>query len=155
MYKKIMVPLDGSDLAECVLPHAIEMAQQNKAELILVRVVEPIANTNVEGGIFVHVEQIQAIEDGEKLNATKYLEKIKTRLSNEKISSKSHVLFGNAAAALIEFVEKNDIDAVVIATHGRSGVGRWVWGSTAERLLHHICVPVLMVRAPGCFPNIK
>jgi nucleotide-binding universal stress UspA family protein len=44
----------------------------------------------------------------------------------------------------------NDFDLIIIATHGRSGVSRWVWGSVAERILRSACVPVLMVRAPGC-----
>ncbi|HYB20519.1 MAG TPA: universal stress protein, partial [Thermodesulfobacteriota bacterium] len=66
----------------------------------------------------------------------------------------SAVLHGRAADALAEFATKNRIDLIVIATHGRSGVSRWVWGSVADRILRSSCVPVLMVRAPGCVPGI-
>jgi nucleotide-binding universal stress UspA family protein len=155
MYKKIMVPLDGSELAECVLPNAETMARQNDAELVLVRVVEPISDTHVSGGVFVHIDQLNKMENDTKQIAAKYLEQIKARLNAGNIKSDCQVLIGNPASELIEFVEKNKIDLIIIASHGRSGVGRWIWGSTAEKLLHHICIPILMIRAPGCFPNIK
>jgi nucleotide-binding universal stress UspA family protein len=61
---------------------------------------------------------------------------------------------GNPAEMLADFAAKNQTDLILIATHGRSGPSRWVWGSVADRLLRAACVPVLMVRAPGCFPGI-
>ena len=66
----------------------------------------------------------------------------------------AEVLEGNPAHTLAEYAEKNQFDLLVIATHGRSGVSRWVWGSVADRILRSACVPVLMVRAPGCVPGI-
>ena len=55
---------------------------------------------------------------------------------------------------IAEYATKNEIDLIVIATHGRSGVSRWVWGSVADRILRSACVPVMMVRAPGCVPGV-
>jgi len=63
-------------------------------------------------------------------------------------------LFGRVVEELANFAEKNQIDLIIIATHGRSGVSRWVWGSVADRILRSSCVPVLMVRAPGCVAGI-
>jgi nucleotide-binding universal stress UspA family protein len=60
------------------------------------------------------------------------------------------VLLGKPAAALVDYAASSEIDLVVISTHGRSGVGRWLRGSVAERILQSICAPVFMVRAPGC-----
>jgi len=69
------------------------------------------------------------------------------------VEVKTGVLKGNPAESLADYASKNKVDLIVIATHGRSGVSRWVWGSVADRLLRSACVPVLMVRAPGCFPG--
>ncbi|MDX1708511.1 MAG: universal stress protein, partial [Desulfobacterales bacterium] len=64
------------------------------------------------------------------------------------------VLEGKVADTLAHWAEKSEVDLIVIASHGRSGVSRWIMGSVAERLLRSACVPVLMIRAPGCFPGI-
>ncbi len=64
------------------------------------------------------------------------------------------ILHGRAAETLAEYASRNGIDLIVMATHGRSGVSRWVWGGVADRILRSACVPVLMVRAPGCVPGI-
>jgi nucleotide-binding universal stress UspA family protein len=64
------------------------------------------------------------------------------------------VLVGSVANSLVEYVKEGTFDLVVIATHGRSGPGRWVWGSTADRLLRSSCIPVFMMRVPGCVPDM-
>ena len=61
---------------------------------------------------------------------------------------------GRVAESLVDYAEKNDIDMIVIASHGRSGVSRWVMGSVAEKMVRSSCVPVLMVKAPVCEPKI-
>jgi nucleotide-binding universal stress UspA family protein len=66
----------------------------------------------------------------------------------------TEVMMGKPADSLAEYAEKNGVDLIVIATHGRSGVSRWVFGSVADRVMRSACVPVLMVRAPGCMPGI-
>ena len=64
------------------------------------------------------------------------------------------VLEGKVAETLAHWAEQNGVDLIVIASHGRSGVSRWVMGSVADRVLRSACVPVLMIRAPGCVPGI-
>ncbi|MEJ2728684.1 MAG: universal stress protein [Deltaproteobacteria bacterium] len=64
------------------------------------------------------------------------------------------VLEGSVAATLAHWAEDKGVDLIVIASHGRSGISRWVYGSVADRVLRSACVPVLMIRAPGCVPGI-
>jgi nucleotide-binding universal stress UspA family protein len=64
------------------------------------------------------------------------------------------VLEGKVADTLAQWAEKNGVGLIIIASHGRSGVTRWIMGSVADRVMRSACVPVLMVRAPGCFPGI-
>jgi len=155
MYRKIMVPLDGSKLAECVLPHleAIVRGSEPTPDVLLVRAVEPIAIPyGRERAKITSMEQLEAFEIHHKVEAEKYLEEMVAQLAKAGIGAKADVIYGKAADVLGDFASKNDVDLVVIASHGRSGISRWALGSVADRLLRSVCVPVLMVRAPGCMP---
>jgi len=66
----------------------------------------------------------------------------------------SQVKMGHVAETLVDYATAHGVDLIVIATHGRSGASRWVWGSVADRILRASCVPVLMVRAPGCVSGV-
>jgi nucleotide-binding universal stress UspA family protein len=157
MYKKIIVPLDGSKLAECVLPHleAVVRGSEPTPDVLLVRAVEPIAIPyGREVAEITSMEQLKAFETHNKVEAEKYLKEIVAQLAKVGVNAKADVIYGKAAEVLGDFATKNDVDLVIIATHGRSGISRWVWGSVADRLLRSVCVPVLMVRAPGCVPGI-
>lgn len=156
MYDKILVPLDGSELAECVLPHVENLAKYKRVnKVVLVQVVEPIVIPFSEYDAGFIADQIADAEKTEKATAGEYLEKIANKMESSGIKTETHVLFGNAAEMLVDFINKNGTELVVIATHGRSGVKRWIWGSTTDRILHHICVPIFVIRAPGCVPGIK
>ena len=152
VYKKIMVPLDGSKLAECVLPHVESLAKGCESpQLLFVRAVEPITIPyGIETAKITSLEQLTAFETHKKLEAEKYLNKIIDLFRKTGVNARAEVIFGKAAEALSDFASKNDIDLVVIASHGRSGISRWILGSVAERLLRSLSVPVLMIRAPGC-----
>jgi nucleotide-binding universal stress UspA family protein len=155
MYKKIMVPLDGSKLAECVFPHLETIVKCDSPEVIVVQAVEPLSVPyGREVSQFTSLEQVKAFETHQKVEAEKYLKKIVARLRKTGVKAKAEVIYGKAGEALGDYANKNDIDLVIIATHGRSGISRWVWGSVADRLVRSVCVPVLMVRAPGCVPGI-
>jgi nucleotide-binding universal stress UspA family protein len=156
MYKKIMVPLDGSKLAECVLPHLETIVKGcDSPEVIVVRAVEPLSVPyGREVAQFTSLEQVKAFETHQKVDAEKYLKEIVARLKKTGIKAKAEVIYGKAGEVLSDYANKNDVDLVVVATHGRSGVSRWAWGSVADRLVRSVCVPVLMVRAPGCVPGI-
>ena len=148
MYKKIMVPLDGSELAECVLPHVeafIEGCHVN--HFVFVRVVEPAA-AFYSGDYPISPEVMMERETaGEKI-ARDYLDQIVSRLEHESTELYSEVLVGNVSDSLADFSEINKFDLILIATHGRSGVNRWVRGSIADKVLRSSNIPVLMIRTP-------
>ena len=155
MYKKIVVPLDGSPLAECVLPHVEALARGCLVnEIIFLRAVEPFQYPTYAGEVTITPAEVERINAGNKLEAEDYLRKLTDRFKFEKIPTGWEVLLGVAAERIADYGSKNQADLVVIATHGRSGLSRWVWGSVADRILRSACVPVLMVRAPGCFPGV-
>lgn len=156
MYQRVMVPLDGSELAECVLPHLEAMAKGCQVkEVIFVQAVEPYYMRmvgNYEGMAF-RDDIIRQIDEENQRAAKEYLDKIMVKAKYDAIDVKAEVVIGKAADVLAEYATKCQADLILIATHGRSGVSRWVWGSTADRILRSACVPVLMVRAPGCIPG--
>ena len=150
MYKKILVPLDGSALAECVLPHVESVVKGCRVEeIVLLRVVEPFRRFCDYDGC-VTQETIDSIDADNKSAAEKYLSELIERARYDGVSVKPEVVTGTPGEGIAEYATKNSVDLIVIATHGRSGVGRWTWGSVADRVLRSACVPVLMVRAPGC-----
>lgn len=158
MYNKIMVPLDGSELAECVMPHVEAITTGCKiTNVVFVYVLNPIqlpASVPARGEFGFSEKERRELEDQRKQSAEAYLKKMveSTRLEGAVLSYE--VLEGKVADTLAQWAEKNGVDLIVIASHGRSGVSRWVMGSVAERILRSACVPVLMIRAPGCFPGI-
>jgi nucleotide-binding universal stress UspA family protein len=158
MYDKIMVPLDGSELAECVMPHVEAITTGCKiTRVVFVRVVAPIqlpARLPAQGELGFQEKDRREIEKHRKKRAEAYLETIvqKTTLAGAVLGYE--VLEGNVAETLAHWAEQNGVDLIVIASHGRSGISRWVMGSVADRLLRSVCVPVMMIRAPGCVPGI-
>ena len=148
MYKKIMVPLDGSQIAEHVFPHLETVVKgcREMPEVILVQVVEPISiPVGREVSTFASFKQVQDFESHQKKDAEKYLSGKATFLIDRGIKSRIEVVTGKAAEVLPEYVKKNGIDLVIMATRGRSGLKQMVLGSVAERLLRSVSVPVLMV----------
>ena len=151
MYKTLVVPLDGSKLAECVLPHVETLAKGCHVEnIIFLRMVEPF--TRVAGEVFTQ-EQIKRINSEMISEAEGYLQTLLKGLRYNGVKTKSEVIVGRPAEGIAEYATKANADLIIIATHGHSGLSRWVWGSVADRTLRSSCVPVLMVRAPGCIPG--
>ncbi len=151
MYNEILVPVDGSKLAECVLPHVQAIANGCEVtEVTFLRVLEPVG---LPATTYITVEDLRRMEEAQKKAAQTYLGKLVGGL-DYKARAKTEIVQGDPAGAIARYAEKNGVDLIVIATHGRSGVSRWVWGSIADRVLRSSCVPVFMVRAPGCVPGI-
>jgi nucleotide-binding universal stress UspA family protein len=162
MYKKIMVPLDGSEVAECVIPHVETFITGCQvSSIILVRVIEPsppifddTASINSATRDKM-IESIKKIEEERKSSTAAYLQDVVQRLKHPKVDIKTEIIVGSVADSLAGYTETNAIDLIIIATHGRSGVSRWVRGSVADRILRAARVPVLMVRAPGTTNEMK
>jgi nucleotide-binding universal stress UspA family protein len=166
MYKKILVPLDGSELAECALPHAEELARKcGTDELVLISVTEQVrARTRAPEALELHGipyepdllvgEPAMTVTFGKKeRQAEKYLDKIADRLEAKGISVHTEVLAWPPAEAITSYADENSFDIIVMSSHGRSGSGRRAYGRVAEKVLKSSPVPVLMVRAPGCIPG--
>jgi nucleotide-binding universal stress UspA family protein len=155
MYKKILVPLDGSELAECVLPHVETIAGGcGTAEIIFLRVVEPVAIPSAYFGADFSAEELTRLNNEHQTAATKYIEEVVARSKYNGVKVEGKTIIGRPAEVIADFTKDNGVDLITIATHGRSGISRWVWGSVAERVLRSACVPVMMIRPPGCIPGM-
>ena len=156
MYNKIMVPLDGSKLAECVLPHVENIAKASNAEVILVSVTERVSGYRPMTDYSRPMEE-RLIPEGvgkKEKQALKYLERIAKGLEAKGIKVRTEVFLGNPAEEIALYAEHDGADLIIMASHGRSGISRWAYGSVADRVFRASCIPVLMVRAPGCAPGI-
>ena len=139
----ILVPLDGSTLAEGALPRAAELAVASGARVILVRAV--VAH-RFPGGDPIEA-QVAVIKDAEA-----YLAEIVPRLRALGVKDvRPSVWYGAAATAIIESAALHDVDLIVMMTHGRSGFGRLVMGSVAESVLRGTTTPILLLRE-ACAP---
>ena len=141
MYKKILVPLDGSELARKALDHAEKLAKTFDAEIILFQVVPFMP-------IYGSPELVTPliVDEKQKETAQKYLthliEEMKTR--GHKVTSM--VRTGQQVAVeIIDFAKESGVDLIVMCTHGRSGITRWVLGSVAHKVLTRAETPILLI----------
>ena len=162
----ILVPLDGSEQAESVLPHAETLAKQRGAEqvdVVLIRVCEPpsrpsyyLSEPGVTYAPLAEPETIDAQINWKKYlddemaksrqAAEKYLEKVEKKFKDIDISVRSEVLEGRAAEEIVEYANKNPFNLIVMSTHPRSGLRRLVYGSVTENVLQGVNRPVLLVK---------
>ena len=144
MYRRILVPLDGSPLAEQALPLAKMFAVGFQAAVVLFQAIPPIRETlRVDGEVFPVDEQTELL----RWQAREYLESVHKDFAAAGIAAEREIRAGVPAPAILDLVESTGIDLIVMATHGRTGVGRWVYGSVADKVLHGARVPLLLVRA--------
>ena len=149
MYEKILVPLDGSELAECIFPHVkVFIEECHASHVIFVRVLE-VALAPGYGDYITNLEILEGMESARERDAKGYLDQVVSRFQHEGTELHTDVLFGRTPESLADYAKINDIDLIVIATHGRSIVTRCIRGSVAYEILRSSNVPVLMVRCPG------
>jgi len=151
MYKRILVPLDGSELAECALKHVRAIAKGCKVDkVVLLRVLEPLLSLLTPHDD-TSVKRVREAEDKLEADAREYLNKVAGNLKKDGILVETElVVNGEPAAKIIETAKEDEATLIIISTHGRSGVSSWLFGSVAERVVHHSPVPVLMVVARSC-----
>jgi nucleotide-binding universal stress UspA family protein len=140
MYKRILVTLDRSPLAEQALPHAVALAKAFGGTIELVTVVPITGFDNPEAGIRIDWDR-EVDEDRD------YLAGIVARVNDSDVPAKSEIRRGDIAEEILRHAQEMKVDLIVMSTHGRSGLGRWVYGSIADRVLRYATVPVLLVRA--------
>jgi nucleotide-binding universal stress UspA family protein len=154
MYKKILVPLDGSELSECTLPHVESIAIAQKVpEVILLRVVEPMSSIDAAGYTQVGGDVIPGIRKKYITEIKEYLGKVEQRLKQKGISAKSVVLEGPPAEEILRYAGKENVDLIIIATHGKTGISRFLFGSVAEKVSRHAKMPVQLITPSGCRRN--
>lgn len=143
--RRILVPLDGSRLAEKALPEAISLAKANHSEIWLLQSVEfPEYWGEEYAGMHALPSMISTEE--QEAAAREYLLHMAEGLTAEKIPAQIVVTTGHAASAISDVVADNDMDLIVMCTHGRSGLSRWVFGSVAEKVVRLAQCPVLLIR---------
>jgi nucleotide-binding universal stress UspA family protein len=146
LIKRILVPLDGSSLGEAAIPLASSLAANLSAEIVLLHVVQPMRYLLDSDAFGSSLNQNQ-IEEIEKHSAEEYLSQIKKSLMEKGYGISTFTASGFAADEIIDYAKSNNIDLIAIATHGRSGFGRWVFGSVTDKVLHAGDTPVLVVRS--------
>jgi len=149
MYKKCVVPLDGSELAECSLNHVKNLVKEKSVgEVTILNVIKvdiPWAEIDEK------TIDLEAIRKPLFAAARKYLADVESRLSSEGISVKTEAIEGNRPGeTIIDYAQKNGIALIVIATHGYTGFKKLLLGSVATRVLHESPVPVLLIRPESC-----
>jgi nucleotide-binding universal stress UspA family protein len=142
VYKRVLVPLDGSPLAEAIVPFILDIAGPLDLEVVLVRVVQPVPPEVVEGSRHVVLEDVPA----RMADASDYLTHVSARLDSRGIRVRTLTRRGDPASEIVEAAREAGADLIAMTTHGRSGFGRLLFGSVAEAVLRHAEVPVFLMR---------
>jgi nucleotide-binding universal stress UspA family protein len=141
MYDGILVPTDGSEVARHAIEHALGIAETYGGHVHAVYVVDVTAYSSLEAGTDAIIEALRA--EGQRA-----VDDVVEAATERGIDAEGHVLSGTAHRSLLSFVEERSVDLVVMATHGRRGVERYLLGSVTERLVRSSPVPVLTIRRP-------
>jgi nucleotide-binding universal stress UspA family protein len=141
MFERILVPLDGSSLAECVLPYLVAISGNYHPEINLLRVLDPLSAATRPRVVDPINWQIR------KAEAEAYLREIAAQLSVAGIESTIHVSEGKAADTAIDFVREHNIDLIVISSHGQSGLSGWSISSVVQKIILRASTSFLLVRA--------
>jgi nucleotide-binding universal stress UspA family protein len=153
VYRKILVPLDGSGFAEQALSHAVNVAAAGSSVIHLLSVA-PSLNEQTRSMVDmypVYVYRDALVDDSAEIERIRrglqeYLSGVIRRVQTANRTVVSAVRFGQPAEEIISYASENRCDLIVMSTHGRSGIGRWVYGSVADKVLRGSTIPVLLVR---------
>jgi nucleotide-binding universal stress UspA family protein len=140
MYEQVLVPTDGSEAAEAAIDHAVDVASTYDARLHALYVVDASVYSSLEVGVETVVEALT--EEGEKAVA-----RVADRARAADVPVETHVVTGTAFPTILEVADDVDADLIVMATHGRRGIERYLLGSVTERVVRKSDVPVMTVRA--------
>lgn len=145
MYRKILVPLDGSQRAEAILSHVTQLASRFSAEVVLVQVIEPLPQVTSPG---VPVPSLPVADINElKAAAETYLAGISAQLCAQGLGVRLLVPYGPVVEQIIATADQEQVDLIAIASHGRGGLALLFYGSVASALLQRVNQPLLMVRS--------
>jgi nucleotide-binding universal stress UspA family protein len=145
MYKKILVPLDGSGRAEKILPHVENLAKINGSEVVFLRVVQPIVISDGYKGILVDESREESQRKAD--DALEYLSGIEKQFNIIGITARKITVIGSIVNTIIEVSQNENIDLIAMASHGRSGLSRVFYGSVAAGVLNAVDRPLLLIRS--------
>ena len=137
--RTILVPLDGSEMAEAVLPHVEALAEQSGVELVDVVLLRVADSPVMSDHYFSNIPETRG-------EIEKYLARVEERLQKAGLSVHSKVLTGEPAEQIVDYANASPFSLVVMSTHARSGLSRWVLGSVATKLVSEISGPILLIR---------
>jgi len=152
MYKKVLVPLDGSELDECALNHIRSLVKEDGIrDVTLLKVIRVDINwSRGEYGLKVDLDKIRKSAFAA---AREYLDGVASQLGSEGIKVKTEIQEGNRPAdTIIEYARRHGMDMIAIASHGYTGVKKLIYGSVADKVLHASPVPVLLMGPEVCRP---
>jgi nucleotide-binding universal stress UspA family protein len=142
MYKRALVALDGSPVAETIIPFILDIAGPLDLEVILLRVLQPLPPVVVEGSPYLSVEDPAA----RRIDAQEYLAPVAVELRNKGVRVTTEVRSGAPAQEIVAAAREAGADLIAMSTHGRGGLGRLIFGSVAEAVLREAEIPVLLMR---------
>jgi nucleotide-binding universal stress UspA family protein len=145
--RQILLPTDFSGCANYALPYATAIARATKAKIICVHIVEPVVPTVGYTGL---AEPLPIADVSEQLehSAERELPKLAAAEGTEGVEIEEVIAHGDPAAEIVRVAEERGVDLIVISSHGRTGLGRIIFGSTAEAVVRHAGCPVLVVKPP-------
>ena len=150
---KVLIPLDGSRLAEAVLPYAVELAKSFRGHLLLLHIVPPTSQVvGLTGGtdlgpiVITDEDVISATLEAEQQKAESYLKTVAAKLEGQGVQVEWTVRQGPAGPAIVQCARDERVDLIALSTHGRSGLGRLVFGSIADHVLRRSGLPILLVK---------
>lgn len=156
MLKRVLVPLDGSDLALKALPYAKEIAKHFNAEVILLQVIpettpppealEMAAKSIIPATGQIAVHHVLEEKSEKRQEADNHLEQIAGEIRSEDIKVSHQVIFGDPGDSIIDFADKENIDTIIMTTSGKGGVERFMLGSVADTVIHKTRKPVTVIR---------
>ena len=142
MYSQILVPTDGSPASDAAIEHALDLAAQYDARVHALYVVDGSAYSSLEAGAELVVEALE--EEG-----TEATDRVADAAADAGVDCETTVTTGTAYQSIRDYVESNAVDMIVMGTHGRKGLDRYLLGSVTERVVRTADVPVLTVRQPA------
>jgi nucleotide-binding universal stress UspA family protein len=153
----ILIPLDGSDLSECVIPFVKDIAKlalARKAEITLFNVNEPLMVNADYPEKIMHMswdEHVKYQTLWMEKTSQEYLNNVKRKLEDTGFKVKTEITIGNPTEMILNYAISKSINLIILATHGRSGITRLEYGNVADKILHRSRIPIFLVRPEACY----
>jgi nucleotide-binding universal stress UspA family protein len=147
MYHTTLVPLDGSERAEAILPHVEDLAQRYNATVIFLQVIEPVPIVPSLEGAWPALDPLELERPTREAEA--YLTALRGEFREKGIKARKYVAHGAVVETIINVAEREGADFIAMASHGRSGLARVFYGSVAAGILQRVDRPLLIIRSRG------